>query len=351
MAALQCVRSLSKVRYNVLHKFSAAVMVVENKSVRRYSTSHQLVGKSSNSRQHLSYLYELYHRRIEVGPEKERHPSEYGCWNHDAEIYAFGQRFGEDFNDMVLKEAFVQRCFVEQEIEKQKDLGLDMEIDMTDNEILAEKGYSLASRFIKAYLRYSFPQLFEEGISAIHDFLLSDEMLFHIGCNIGLKELIQSATYPPEHPTYVTTLKAVIGALIESQNEKKAEDFVLDLIIPQLVGIDVSELWNIENPMGLLCALLKEQNLGEPEARLLWSSASNTIMPLHHVGIYSDKKLLGKSPGETISIAEDMAAREAIKKLLNMTDNRSPLELGDKAKNLELDFNKTNRSVSELNCS
>ena len=32
--------------------------------------------------------------------------------NHDTEIYAFGMRFGEEFDENILKRAFVQRYIV-----------------------------------------------------------------------------------------------------------------------------------------------------------------------------------------------------------------------------------------------
>ncbi|XP_045172029.2 39S ribosomal protein L44, mitochondrial-like [Mercenaria mercenaria] len=312
------------------------------------NTSHQYALRYTNSRRKVAYMQELYHRRLEVGPEKERHPSVYGCWSHDSEIYAFSQRLGEKFDEKLLKQAFVQSSYVEQEIEKQKDLGLDVEVDIEDNFELAQKGHLLASRFIKAYLRYSFPQLFEEGICAIHDYLMSDETLLHVGSNLGLRELMQTAEYPPEDHNYITTLLAVIGALLESQGEHAAEMFVLDFIVPQLVGRDINELWNLNNPMGLLAAMLKEAGRGEPEPRLLWSACRNTLMPLHHVGIYSDKKLIGKSPGETMVIAEELAAREALKSLMKTEDSRAPLVFGDKSRNLKLDYNTKNRSVSEF---
>jgi len=70
--------------------------------------------------------------------------------------------------------------------------------------------------------------------------------------------------------------------------------FVADFVMPQLVSKDVSELWNVHNPMGLLVAMLKAEGMGEPEPRMLWTSAKNTIMSLYHVGIYSDKKMIGK---------------------------------------------------------
>lgn len=315
---------------------------------RHNTTNHQYAVQTAMSRRKAALLRELYYRRLEVGPEKERHPSVYGCWSHDSELYAFAQRLGENFDEQLLKQAFVLSSYVEQEVAKQEDLGLDMDVEIEDNFELAQKGQSLTSRFIKAYLRYSFPQMFEEGICAIHDYLMSDEVLLHVGINLGLRELMQTAEYPPENHNYITTLMAVVGALLESQGEHRAEMFVLDFIVPQLIGKDINELWNITNPMGLLVAMLKESGRGEPEPRLLWSSAKNTLMPLYYIGIYSDKKLIGKSPGESAIIAEELAAREALKSLMKTTDSRAPLVLGDKAKDIKLDYDKVNRSFGEL---
>ncbi|XP_060583025.1 large ribosomal subunit protein mL44-like [Ruditapes philippinarum] len=309
---------------------------------------HQYALETAISRRKVAYLKELYHRRLEVGPEKERHPSVYGCWSHDAEIFAFSQRLGENFDENLLKEAFVQRSYVEQEAKKQKDLGLDTEIDLRDNVELSEKGQKLASRFIKAYLRYSYPQAFEEKICAIHDFLMSNETLLHVGTNLGLRELMQTAEYPPEDDNYITTLLAVIGALLESQGERTAEMFVLDFIISQLIGTDINEIWRVDNPMGILAKLLKESGRGEPESRLLWTSSKNSLMPVYHVGIYSDKKLIGKSPGESSVIAEELAAKEALKHFMKMEDSRAPLMFGDEIKDIQLDYNKLNRSVSDI---
>lgn len=54
------------------------------------------------------------------------------------------------------------------------------------------------------------------------------------------------------------------------------------------------------------------------------------------------------APGETAVIAEEMAARDAIKNLLNTSESRVPLLLGDKLRDLELDYNKVNRSVNDV---
>ncbi|KAK3598961.1 hypothetical protein CHS0354_024633 [Potamilus streckersoni] len=297
------------------------------------------------------YLKELYQRRLKAGPEPERHPSQLGIWNHDAELFAFGKRFGEEFDENLLKRAFVQRNYIIKEENKRKELGIDLitvPLGLVDNEDLARKGEEIASRYIKAYLRYSYPHMFEEGICAVHDFLMSHQTLLHIGMNIGLRELIMSAEYPPPEQAYILTFKAVIGALAVSQNVERAEVFVKDIIIPQLIGKDINELWEIVNPMGLLKAMLASEGRGPPEPRLLWHSASATVMSLYHVGLYSDKELIGKSPGETVTIAEEMAARNALKHLMQTTDSRAPLTLGAKAVKIKLDYDKKNRSIRDL---
>jgi len=79
----------------------------------------------------------------------------------------------------------------------------------------------------------------------------------------------------------------------------RAGMFVLDFLVTQLVGVDVMEMWQLTNPMALLAALLKEAGRPEPESRLLWTDGQNTIMSVYYVGIYVDKKLIGKCTANT----------------------------------------------------
>ena len=39
---------------------------------------------------------------------------------------------------------------------------------------------------------------------------------------------------------------------------------------------------------------MANENRGEPEARLLWASGKETLLACYHVGIYSDKQLIGQ---------------------------------------------------------
>jgi len=88
-----------------------------------------------------------------------------------------------------------------------------------------------------------------------------------------------------------TTFEAIIAAL---EDRGRAEKLVLDLLAIQLHGQDLTEIWDIADPMGVLASILKNEKRGEPEARLLWVSGKETLLACYHVGIYSDKELIGQ---------------------------------------------------------
>ena len=46
--------------------------------------------------------------------------------------------------------------------------------------------------------------------------------------------------------------------------------------------------------MKTLSTILANEKRGEPEARLLWTSGKETLLATYHVGIYSDKQLIGQ---------------------------------------------------------
>ena len=88
-----------------------------------------------------------------------------------------------------------------------------------------------------------------------------------------------------------TTFEAIIGAM---EDKARAQRLVLDLVAIQLQGEDLSEIWDIADPMNTLASVLSNEKRGEPEARLLWVSGKETLLACYHVGIYSDKELIGQ---------------------------------------------------------
>ncbi|VDO28902.1 unnamed protein product [Heligmosomoides polygyrus] len=88
--------------------------------------------------------------------------------------------------------------------------------------------------------------------------------------------------------------------------------------------------------------------LSEIEPRLLRSSGPVSAQPVYVVGIYKDKtELVGQSAGETLEIAVDMAAREALLRLWGITADRV-FFFGKKAEEAPLEqFSKPNYSLKE----
>lgn len=62
-------------------------------------------------------------RRDLIGPEPEKPRSSYLEWNYDAEMYAFGKRLGEEFDKELLKQALIQREYVNMQEFAAKDKG------------------------------------------------------------------------------------------------------------------------------------------------------------------------------------------------------------------------------------
>jgi large subunit ribosomal protein L44 len=96
------------------------------------------------------------------------------------------------------------------------------------------------------------------------------------------------------------TFEAIIGALA-STSQTAASRLVLDLVATQLHGLDLTDLWDVNDPMAILTTVLANENRGQPEARLLWASGKETMLACYHVGIYSDQELIGQGTKQTFS--------------------------------------------------
>lgn len=89
-----------------------------------------------------------------------------------------------------------------------------------------------------------------------------------------------------------------MAALKESSGEERARLFVQDLIVTQLYGQDVNELWNPKNPVDILSEILKRQkgtkSQAEPEFRLIRQAGTDTLLAVYHVGVYSDQQFIAE---------------------------------------------------------
>merc|ERR1712029_975108 len=72
----------------------------------------------------------------------------------------------------------------------------------------------------------------------------------------------------------------------------------------------------------------KNSGMEPPEPRLLFQTGPDTILASHLIGIYCDKQLIGQSYGETLDIAEEMAARDTLRNIFGTSEFSPPLPHG-----------------------
>ncbi|KFM66328.1 39S ribosomal protein L44, mitochondrial, partial [Stegodyphus mimosarum] len=329
-------RNVWRVNHHFIIKNSVFASVIGNTEQKR-----------SYGKGYAKFLKCMKLRRKIAGPDRVRRRNEWFNWNYEAELYGFVQRLHENITENTLRCAFIHDSYIQLENEKRKELDMplqDVQLDIKSNSALISLGYETTSNYLKKYLRHCFQFLPEEGLCALHDHLLSDEVLSHISFNIGTSELIFCAEYPPSKSTLADTLKAIIGAISSEDGVARAENFVLDFICPQLIAKDVFEIWDLEDPLSLLNSILRNNGCEPSESRLIFESGRNTLEAIYHVGLYSNKEFLGRGPGETLAIAEEMAAYDALRRLFRVAEHEKPLPFGLKC--TEIDFHETTQQSS-----
>ncbi|XP_072044174.1 large ribosomal subunit protein mL44-like [Amphiura filiformis] len=279
------------------------------------------------------------------GPESPKPRSHKENWNYQSELFAFGKRIGEDFNEATIRTAFTDISHIERmDTGGVKDKAEEVRLPAEDNQLLAQIGDVFMSDYIREYFRVVYPRLPEEGINGIHDYLMSEDVMLHIAKNLGLVDLILCAEFPIPDAVLHRSFLAVIGAIVKDQDLGQAGQFVCDFIIAHLISQDIGALCHYEDPMGLLSDILKKEDRGPPEARLLRETGRNTVVALYMVGIYSDQKLLGWAPGNTLPEAEEEATRVALKNYFGTTENTPPLPLDPRTRCVNADVVRTLQS-------
>lgn len=226
-------------------------------------------------------------------------------WNYDAELYAFGNRLGENFNRDVLRQALTEKCYLEKEEKTQKEVGMEPELKLSSNSQLVEKGHAFMEQYILRYLTSSLPDLPNRYILVLKDYLMSDEILAHVSKHVGIDDILLIADDVPKTDNLCRGLKAVVRAV---ENDQRAERLVRDLVISQLCGFDLTKLILPEKPVEQLDDHFDKTNRSKPEYRLIAESGVNTLLPVYHVGVYCDRQYIGRGFGESVTIAKDMAA-------------------------------------------
>ncbi|KOX71635.1 39S ribosomal protein L44, mitochondrial [Melipona quadrifasciata] len=239
-------------------------------------------------------------------------------------------RLSEKFDREKLDQAFTHKSYILDELKKQQEMGIEEpKLDISHNEEYIEKGREITSEVVKKYLNRSLPRLPEVGITALHDYLMSEEMLATASSHIGTKDIILTSVciqfnYFTEHPvsqqTLAQTFVALVGALAESVNVDHAIG---------LANKDLTEIWCPTKPFKVLNDVISAERKMSIEARLIGQAGKNTILSAYHIGIYANKEYLGSGFGETIAEAKDVAAINILAQIYGLHHNTQPLRFNE----------------------
>lgn len=280
-------------------------------------------------------LRELKKRKEEYEFGKQPTPpaprSSYLEWNYDAELYSFAKRLGEHIDPDILAQSLTQRSFIIMEEERQKAVGIEQPIiNVTENTPLVEQGRQFLSSYVKQYLRIALPFFPEEGIESVHNYLLSEDVIANIAFHIGMNDIVQTVEHPIENASLHSCFFALVEAIRQSNEtdgNTRAGNFVRDLVVAQLAGRSVNDLWEIPDPCDKLNTIYRNHGEKEPEPRLVGSSGANTIMANFRVAYYNqEKQMIGLGFGESLEIAQEMAARDALRRLFRTSDRDAPIK-------------------------
>ena len=244
-----------------------------------------------------------------VDPRKGILTSYYN-WNHDVELSAFAHRIG--YSPQKLPSLL-------QAVTAWRYQPLEISEDNC-NDRLSAIGRSVVLMSVREFLYFTYPNMPDESMLKVDLALTGSDSLAKVCDRLGLADIILTRPVGPEEKRsnleaediLSDALTAVAGAVYFDQGAHAARKFVHNFILPQLSQNEIKDVVRLENPKELLEFMLKHQNRGPPEARLLKESGRLTHFPTFVVGIFSDKKIVGEGVGTSLNRAEKEAMNAAV---------------------------------------
>ncbi|SCU89171.1 LANO_0D04104g1_1 [Lachancea nothofagi CBS 11611] len=127
-------------------------------------------------------------------------------------------------------------------------------------------------------------------------------------------ELIMGQNFS-EEAAFALAVRSVIGALWAYTHEKNpalAFKFIDDHILSR--KLDVSKIFQFEQPTRELAVLCRRENLEAPISKLLAESGRNSKAPVFIVGVFAGSEKLGEGFGSSLKEAKARAATDALTK-------------------------------------
>jgi len=257
-------------------------------------------------------------RKIEIeGKPEPTARRNIGQWDEVAELNCFKKRLGIEMENDLLEAVFA--------VDPSQSLLFSSPKTHTE---LCSLGEDFTYRFLQHYTSISLSDAPEDCQQSVIDYLRDPSTLSHLAAHLGYDDLVRSPIYPIPEGILADVFHASIGA-ISLQHPVVAGRFLIDFLIPQLVGKDIlHDIWKPTDPMSLLVEELKARSMSAPEARLISQTGINTVMPMFVVGLYSGRDFLANSGAESVALAEVDAAKIVLRKFYRLEECGKTLMMG-----------------------
>jgi ribonuclease-3 len=195
--------------------------------------------------------------------------------------------------------------------------------DLFTNERLEFLGDSIFNFIITEYIFQTYPHSNEGNLTDLRAKLINRQVMSDVAYKLHLEEYIRASFNVKQHIENHTTavlsnaLEALVGAIYVDSGYQTTKNFVLNIILPLLSEIHAYEIVNYKSR---LMEIVQAQNKPTPTYSILAEEGppNNRIF---YVGAYIEGMLWGTALGTTKKEAEQLAAKNALEIIENITIN------------------------------
>lgn len=189
--------------------------------------------------------------------------------------------------------------------------------EISSNERLEFLGDSILSFVVSNHLYAKFPDFDEGRLTNLRSLLVNTKSLAEAAKELGLGSKLKLSKGEEEsggrnnQSLLADVYEAVIGAIFLDQGVSEARQFIEESLLPKAQSfIDKNML---KDPKSLLQEYVQSHKLLSPKYNVLEEDGPPHAR-IFTVGVFVDKKMLGKGTGRSKQEAEENAATEALEK-------------------------------------
>ena len=211
--------------------------------------------------------------------------------------------FNYDFrNSLLLELALTHRSYSAENNERLEFLG-DAVLDLVLSDVLFQL----------------YPSVDEGSLSLMRASIVNERSLSTLARQLGINEQIilgegESLSGGQQRDSILAnTLEAIVGAIYLDSNFEKIADVIKTIFNDSINSIDPSSSY--KDDKSTLQELLQQQQKNLPEYRLIKTTGEKHDQQFFIDCVIKDEGITTSGDGKTIKIAEQEAAREALKRL------------------------------------